>query len=258
MLKGLYTAYTGMVNEQNKLDVLTNNLANSATTAYKKEGSTSRAFSDVLAYKIKDASEAPNIARRIGMNTPGVAIGENYTNYAQGSFKTTENELDLALSGNGFFEIEFTNKADETSTKYTRDGSFTMNKEGYLVTKDGDFVLGTNGRIKLDPLKSVSVDEDGTIYQDGNRVVQLRVTDFDDYNYIEHYGENMYQAAAGAQTQRAEEAKVFSGHLETSNVQIVAEMVEMISSTRAYETNQKLIQAHDGTLDVTVNQLGKL
>ena len=105
MLKGLYTAYTGMINEQNRMDVLTNNLANSATIGFKKEGSTSQSFSDVLAYKIKDSSENPNIARNIGYNTPGVKIGENYTDYSQGAFRATENNLDVALSGDGFFAI---------------------------------------------------------------------------------------------------------------------------------------------------------
>ena len=138
MLKGLYTAYTGMINEQNRMDVLTNNLANSATIGFKKEGSTSQSFSDVIAYKIKDSSENPNIARNIGYNTPGVKIGENYTDYSQGAFRATENNLDVALSGDGFFAIDFTYKSGETSTKYTRDGSFTMNEQVYLVTKVGD------------------------------------------------------------------------------------------------------------------------
>ena len=79
MVKGLYTAYTGMINEQHRMDTLTNNLANSATVGFKKEGATSQAFRDVLAYKIKDTSETPNLARRIGSMNMGVKIGENYT-----------------------------------------------------------------------------------------------------------------------------------------------------------------------------------
>ena len=107
MLKGLYTAYTGMLNEQNRMDVLANNLANAATTGYKKEGTTSQAFDDVLAYKIKDESAAANLPRRIGVNTPGVKIGENYTDWSEGSFQETGNTFDLALSGTGFFTVEF-------------------------------------------------------------------------------------------------------------------------------------------------------
>lgn len=257
MLKGLYTAYTGMVNEQHRLDTLTNNMANSNTVGFKKEGSTSQSFSSVLAYKIKDTSESPNVARRIGTNTPGVKVGENYTNYDQGSFRNTGNVYDMALSGDGFFTVEFKNKAGETSTKYTRDGSFTLNKDGYLVTKDGDYVMGLRGRIKLDPLKDTRIDERGNLIQDNVTVTQLKITDFEDYNYLEHYGENYYQPVAGAKTQDGK-ATVNSGFLEMANVQVVSEMVEMISVTRAYESNQKIMQTYDETLDKTVNQIGKL
>ena len=111
MVKGLYTAYTGMINEQHRMDTLTNNLANSATVGFKKEGATSQAFRDVLAYKIKDTSETPNLARRIGSMNMGVKIGENYTDYGEGPLKETGNTYDLAITGPGFFAIEFTNKA---------------------------------------------------------------------------------------------------------------------------------------------------
>ena len=257
MLKGLYTAYTGMLNEQNRMDVMTNNLANSATIGYKKEGSTSQSFSDVLAYKIKDTSESVNLAKKVGTNNPGVKIGENYTDYTQGAFKSTGNTYDLALSGDGFFSIEFTNKSDETSTKYTRDGSFTLNNEGYMVTADGDFVLGEKGKIKLDPLKDSSIDEAGTIFQNNVAVDQLKLTDFEDYNYLKHYGENLYEPVEGAVIQDAN-IKVFSGYLEASNVQVVQEMVDMISITRAYESSQKVIKTYDASLEIAVNQLGKL
>ena len=120
MIKGLYTAYTGLRNEQNRLDVMTNNLANASTVGYKKEGSTSQSFDSVLAYKLKDSSVGLGKAERIGVNRPGVKIGENYVDYTQGSFRITENTFDLALDGEGFFAVEFTNKAGETSTMFTR------------------------------------------------------------------------------------------------------------------------------------------
>lgn len=260
MLKGLYTAYTGMVNEQNRMDVLTNNLANANTNGYKKEGATSQAFDDVLAYKIKDMSEAPRVAKRLGVNNPGVKIGEGYTDYSQGALKGTENPFDLALSDAGFFAVQYTNKNDDTSIKYTRDGSFTMNTQGYLVTHDGDYVLGTNGgRIRLDPNLNFRVDTAGNIMQgDSNApVATIRVQDFEDYNYLEKFGENYYQTVDGART-KVSTAKVYGGYLETSNISVVTEMTNMINVSRAYETNQKVIQTYDSSLDIAVNQLGRL
>lgn len=258
MVKGLYAAYSGMINEQNRMDVLTNNLANSSTTGYKKEGSTSQAFKDVLAYKIKDTSEYPRLAKNIGNLNLGVKIGENYTDFTQGAFRVTENTFDLAISGNGFFTIEFTNKNGETNTMYTRDGSFTLNTEGYMVTKDGDYVLDSNGRrIRLDPTQDTSIDAMGNISQGGVRIATVGLTDFEDYNYLEHYGENYFRTVDGFEIKDAE-AIIRSGYLEASNVQVVSEMVEMISVSRQYESNQKLIQTIDSSLEIAANRLGKV
>ena len=258
MVKGLYTAYTGMVNEQNRMDIMTNNLANASTVGYKKEGSTSQSFNDVLTVKIKDQSVGMRNVQRIGIKNPGVKIGENYTDYTQGSFRITDNTYDLALAGDGFFAIEFTNKAGETDTKYTRAGQFTLNKDGYLVTEEGDYVLDTqNRRIRLNTLLDSKITDDGTIYQNDQAVARIQVTDFEDHDYLEKYGETYYQPIEGAKTTTAD-AQVKSCYLEIANVQIVSEMVNLISITRAYESNQKVVQTIDGTLDVAANQIGKL
>lgn len=259
MVKGLYTAYTGMRNEQRRMDILTNNLANSDTTGFKKEGATSQAFDSLLAYRIKDLSTPGVDAKHIGDMSLGVKIGEVYTDYSQGPLKVTDNTFDIALAGEGFFTIEFTNKAGETSTLYTRDGNFNMTKEGYLVTQDGDFVMGTNGqRIQLQPTAAqTQIDRGGRIYQDGVLRGQLQITDFENYDYLEKYGENLYRPLEGI-TEREATAETRQGYLEASNVQTVYEMVQMIATTRAYETNQKVIQAHNDTLQIAANQIGKL
>ena len=257
MVKGLYAAYTGMINQQKRMDTLTNNLANSATTGYKKEGATSQSFDSVLAYKLNDMS-TPGYAHRIGtMNLVG-KVGETYTDWSQGAFQVTDNTFDLALSAKGFFAVEFTNKAGETSTKYTRDGSFSLTKDGALVTTDGDYVLDTQGRhITIDPLKETAITRDGQIIQDGQTVATIQVADFEDYNYLTHYGENFYEPIEGA-NMIASEADIYSGYLEASNVETVSEMVEMITVSRDYETNQKMITTIDGTLEIAANRLGKL
>lgn len=256
MVKGLYSAYTGLMQQQNRMDIITNNLANSNTTGYKKEGVSSVAFDEVLAVKIKDSSAA-YLNRAIGTMSMGVKIGETYTDYSQGSFRVTDNQYDLALDGDGFFSVSFTNKAGETSTKYTRDGSFTLTKEGYLVTKDGDFVLGQNGPIRLDTQLEAKIDDNGNIYQNGNLVDALNIVDFADYNYLAKYGENMYDLVEGGVVQEAD-CRVEQGALEMSNMNIVSEMVDMISITRNYEANQKIVQTMDDSLDKTVNQVGKV
>jgi flagellar basal-body rod protein FlgF len=257
MVKGLYTAYTGMINEQNRMDVITNNMANASTVGYKAEGATAQSFADVYAVKIKDASEY-FANKRLGGMSMGAQIGETYTDYSQGSFKETGNTFDIALEGNGFFSISFTNKAGVTSTKYSRDGSFTVNTQGYLVTKDGDFVLGNgNAPIRIDTNTTVKIDTLGNIYQNGTLVNKLAITDFADYNYLEKYGENMYNLVNGG-TPQASTARVRQGFIEASNVNVVSEMVNMIQITRAYETNQKVITTIDSTLDKAVNTVGKL
>lgn len=258
MVKGLYTAYTGMINEQHRMDVLTNNLANANTNGFKKEGATSQSFDSVLAYKIKDVTEGYSLAKRIGVNNPGVKIGEGYTDFSQGPLKNTDNTFDLALSDQGFFAIEFTNKAGETSTKYTRDGNFTLTQEGFLVTQEGDYVLDQNGQhIKIDPVKTTTINRNGQIVQDGRVVATIQVADFEDYNYLERYGENYYQPIDGAK-EKESAAQVHSGYLETSNISVVTEMVNMITVSRAYESNQKVITTYDGTLDIAANQLGRI
>lgn len=258
MLKGLYIAHTGLVNEQNRMDILTNNLANASTVGFKKEGSTSQSFDDILTVKIKDASVGVMNVQRTGINNPGVKIGENYTDYSQGSFRNTGNTYDLALSGDGFFAIEFTNKAGETSTKYTRAGQFTLNREGYLVTQEGDYVLDTqNRRIQLDTLKDSAITSSGIISQDGVNIAQIQVADFENYDYLEKYGETYYTPLEGAELTTAN-ATINSGYLEMANVQTVSEMVNLISITRAYEANQKIVQTYDSSLEIAVNQLGRL
>ncbi len=266
MVKGLYTAYTGMMEEMRRMDVMTNNLANADTTGYKKEGTVNQSFDAQLALKIKDTSEIM-AARRLGDVSLGVKVGETYRDYGQGSFSVTDNPYDVALDGEGFFAIEFRSKNGQTSIKYTRDGSFTVDRNGYLMTKDGDYVLNANGArtttggaanyIRIDPNQEARIETDGTIYQNNQPVGQIGLVDFADYNYLEKYGENLYDVVPGAQL-AASNAKIEQGCLEMSNVNIVSEMVDMITITRAYEANQKIVTAIDETLDKSVNTVGQV
>ena len=266
MVKGLYTAHTGMVNEMKRLDVLANNLANADTTGYKKEGTTSRTFADEMSFRLKDSSNA-YMPKKLGGITYGVHLGQVYTDYSTGSFKVTDNTTDFAIDGNGFFAIAFTDKQGNTSVKYTRDGSFTVNTEGYLVTKDGDYVLNATGAMNGDPSRNnfIQVDQNATVtvnkmgyaIQNDQVVGTLGAVDVDNYDYLEKYGENMYNLLDGGNL-IATDAKVEQGVLETSNVNVVNEMVNMITIQRAYEANQKVITSIDSTLDRAVNNVGSV
>ena len=252
MVRGLYTAYTGMVNSQKRMDVVSNNLANATTTGYKKEGLTTQSFDEMYALKIKDLTVG-HLNENIGSLSLGAKIGESYRDWSQGSFVSTESNYDFALSGKGFFNISFTNKAGETSTMYSRDGSFQMNQEGYLVTKDGDFVLGESGPIQLPTdIQKLEVQPTGEIYADGVYVDTFALTDFEDYNYLEAYGENLYRTVDGA-TQTDCTATVNQGYLEASNINVVTEMVDMISIARDFESNQKIMNTIDEMLGKMVS-----
>ncbi len=268
MLKGLYTGWSGMVNEMNRLDVMTNNLANVDTTGYKKEAATSQSFSDRLAVKIKDQSDF-GLPYRLGVANLGVKIGEVYTDWSQGSFQVTDGKYDVALDGKGFFAVAFKEKGEggETSVRYTRDGAFSVNREGYLMTKDGDFVLDQNGAensdpdetnyIRLDPNLPFDIDQRGYISQDGEAVARLGVVDFEDYDFLLKYGENQLIPIDGANIIEST-ANVEQGCLEASNVNVVDEMVSMITIQRAYDANQRVVTTMDSMLDRAVNNVGKV
>ncbi len=266
MVKGLYTAYTGMIEEMRRMDVMTNNLANASTTGFKKEGTVNQSFDAQLALRIKDSSDILP-ARKLGDVSLGVKVGETYRDYTQGSFYVTDNPYDVALDGEGFFAIEFRSKNGETSIKYTRDGAFTVDRNGYLMTKDGDYVLNANGArntaggqanyVRVDPNQDVTIDADGSVYQNNVRVSQIGIVDFADYNYLEKYGENLYDVVPGGQL-RESVARIEQGCLEMSNVNVVTEMVNMITITRAYEANQKIVTTIDETLDKAVNAVGQV
>ena len=237
MVRGLYTAYTGMINQQKRLDTVTNNLANASTTGFKREGLTSKSFDQMLTVKLNDLS-VPYLNEGIGKMSLGVKIGENYTDYSQGSLKETGNTYDLALAGNGFFTISYTDKKGNTSEKYTRDGEFTMDSEGYLRTLEGDYVQGEGGAIMI-PVETseVSIRDNGDIYADGEYVDSLRIVDFEDYNNIEKFGENLYNVVDGA-TETESTAAVKQGYLEMSNINVVKEMVEMITIRSEEHTSE--------------------
>ena len=130
--------------------------------------------------------------------------------------------------------------------------------DGLLVDADGNAVQGQNGNITIDPSsKNVSISATGQITADGELVDTLNIVDFEDYDYLKKYGDTMYEPVDGATTKDAE-GEILQGYTEQSNVNVVREMVDMITITRAYEASQKVIHSYDSMLDKSVNQVGAL
>ena len=257
MVRVLYTAHTGMRNEQKRLDIISNNLANSATVGYKKESVTNQAFEQMLTLKIRDGSQAYH-NQTIGRMSMGVKIGEVYTDYDQGSLRQTGNTYDLAISGNGFFSVKVTDAEGNSSIKYTRDGTFKLSADGYLMDSNGNRVQGSGGDITIPTnATSVAISKDGVITADGVVLDTISLIDFTDYDYLKKFGDNLYEPVEGATTMEAAGA-IEQGYTEQSNVNVVSEMVNMIAITRAYEANQKIIKTVDTMLDKSVNSVGKL
>ena len=273
MVRGLYTADTGMINEQKRLDVISNNLANSATVGYKEESVSSQAFDDVLTIKIRDNSVGYN-NQAIGTMSLGVKIGEVYTDYGQGAFVETGNTFDFAIDGNGFFTLRCPTASGDSVTRYTRNGNFTWaidaNGRTLLTDSEGCPVLDSQGNEIMVPqgisAERMIFNQDGSIaYKDasGNPVLlnqSFGIYQFNNPAGLEKTSSSRLIATAASGNPMLEGAtngisssKVLANYLEGSNVQVADEMVNMIIAQRAYELNSKAITTADSMLDTANN-----
>lgn len=248
MLKGIYTAASGMVAETIRTDVIANNLANANTNGYKKDLTISKSFGELLLAKL----EGREPAEQIGGVGSGVVVNQVASAFTPGIYKDTGNTLDLALEGEGFFVVE-----TPQGERYTRDGAFHLNSEGCLVTSQGYQVLGQNGPLNLHTgnAKSVVINADGEIFIDRKQVDKLRIVDFQDKNALRKEGNSLWTGNGQSEDVRTQ---IRQGALESSNVNTITEMVNLITATKAYEVSQKMIQTQDASLDKAVNDLGRV
>ena len=256
MIRGLYTSAIGMMTQMNKMDTVTNNIANVDNTGFKQDNAVIQSFSEEM-MRIFNEPEKSFVkhSNEIGKVTLGNFVTDVYTNFSTGSLKETGGTYDLAIDGDGFFAIEFLDKDGNTSEKYTRDGSFTLNSNGELVTKEGNYVLGDNGRITM-PSGNISISENGYIYANGEFVDRIKLVDFENKETLRKYGDNLYSKIDETKT-KPFESKIIQRHLEGSNVNVVDEMVKLINISRIYELNAKMVETHDSILGKAVNEVGR-
>ncbi|MBL8449101.1 MAG: flagellar basal-body rod protein FlgG [Dechloromonas sp.] len=254
MIRSLWIARTGLDAQQTQLDVIANNLANVSTNGYKRGRAV---FEDLLYQTLRQpgaqSSQQTQIPTglQIGTGARPVAVARVFT---QGNVQKTDNSLDIAVQGNGFFQILL----PDGTTGYTRDGSFQKDNQGQIVTADG-FPLSPAITIPADAL-SMSIGQDGTVTvtQTGSatatQIGSIQLATFINPGGLQSLGQNLFQetAASGAPTPNTPGTNgagiVSQGYVETSNVNVAEELVTMIQTQRAYELNSKVVSTSDQML----------
>ena len=254
MMRSLWISETGMEAQQTQLDTISNNLANVSTNGYKRSHAV---FEDLMYQNMRQAGAATSdqtqlpTGLQVGLGTRAVATSRNFS---QGSLQQSSNPLDVAIRGNGFFEIQL----PDGTTGYTRDGSFQVSATGQLVTNNGYTVQP--GITIPATAQSVTIGNDGTVSvvlpgaATPSTVGQLQLANFVNPAGLEPKGQNMYGETAASGTPNAGVpglnglGTVQQGFVETSNVNVVEELVQMIQTQRAYELNSNAIQTSDQML----------
>lgn len=228
MIRALYTASSGMVAQTLKQDVIANNVANAQTAGFRRGRVTQSAFAQAL-----EESARAMAPTKVAYPTPqaGACLVNAFeaTDDAQGPVKNTGNNLDFAIDGTGAFEV-----ITPTGTRQTRDGSFRLNANRELCTAEGWTVQGQSGPVRV-PQGEWEVTPDGSVMAGGKQVDSIRI--------------------AGADPAKT---RLLQGYLEEPNVQIVSEMVSMITNMRSFEANQRVIQSVDHSLDKLINDVGRV
>lgn len=259
MIKSLNTAATGMLAQQTNMDVIANNIANVSTTGFKKGRAE---FEDLVYHNLKDPGQASglNSVTPTGVQTGlGVRTAAIQKDFTGGSAILTKNPLDLQIEGAGFFQV----KTPDGEIAYTRDGSFKKDANGRIVDKNGntlipEIVIPQNS-ISLEITPTGEVKTMHELNAEPQVLGQIDIVNFINPAGLKSMGKNLFNpTAASGQPSAARPGTVGmgflqQGELESSNVNIVDEMVSMISAQRAYETNSKVVQTSDQMLQTAVN-----
>jgi flagellar basal-body rod protein FlgF len=239
-------AYVGLSRQmtlRRELDIVANNIANADTTGFKVE---QLLVGEEVGQRARNAFVRPGVSFVMDNG-----VGRDFS---QGALSQTGRTLDFAIEGEGaFFRVQ-----DGANEAYTRDGSFTVDAQGRLMTEGGHPVMGDGGEIILNPeLGQVSVGADGTISQDGETVGRLSVVRFDALGVLEKGGDGLYRNASNAVAQEAPDARIRQGMLEGSNVNPILEITNLIEIQRAYESVTRMIEGNTDLSRRAVERLGR-
>lgn len=267
--KGVYTALSGAMAQSLKLDTIANNLANVNTPGYKRD---QQVFKEYLTANEKPSEviQAPRVPASVesfydmqGGDKSFVDTAGTYTNFSQGTLRSTANPLDVAIDGKGFFEV-----ATPDGVRFTRVGSFKIDGNGQLVTKDGHPVLkaGEAGAepasrvIRISGQAPIVITDGGDIYEGENNIGKLSVVDIPQKDSLSKIGGSLFNFKDNAKPEvvNVESPSLKQGFIEGSNVNVVQEMTDMITTTRVFESTQKAIHAYDSMADKLINVVGSV
>jgi flagellar basal-body rod protein FlgF len=279
MLRGFYTAASGMLTQQRRTELLTNNLSNANTTGYKADQMSVRSFPEMLISNIEGKTvpaenklNLPELSQVGGLST-GVYVQEANPLFAQGTLEETQLNTDISLVDENLpineetglrGSVFFTVQDGDGGIRYTRNGSFTLDGQGYLTTPSGHYVLNENNeKIQLDG-DQFTVAEKGVILEGNVQTARMGIGYSDDPSLqLMKDGEGLYKAVNDGDLPSAYAAadvgfSTKQGFLEGSNVDQSRTMTEMMSAYRSFEASQKVLQAYDKSLDKAVNEVGRL
>lgn len=243
LTQAMYAASVGAFGNQQKLDVLANNLANINTPGFKQ---------DRLIFRVPVEEENPSSVSSVQGAPPPIPSGA-MTDFSQGILRHTDNALDVALDGDGFFCVQ-----TPQGTCYTRNGSFGINENGVLATEEGLPVMGSGGEVQISG-SNIHIDEDGNVFEDGNQVGTLKIVTVSKPEFLKKMGNTLFSLDGSETAQDMTEGfKVRQGYVETSNVNSISAMTEMIDVSRGFEAYQKIIQFLDDAAKKSINEVGRL
>ncbi|MDF1543633.1 MAG: flagellar basal-body rod protein FlgF [bacterium] len=240
MIKGLYSSASGMLPSVKRQEVLANNISNASTPGYKKD----RLFTTELT-----RAEKKQLPTQSDWVNP--MANDIFVDFEQANFDRTGNPLDMAIDGEGFFTLQL----EDGQQVLTRSGSFTVDESGYLSFPGGALVMGEGGPIQVGDGK-ISVGQTGEIESDGLAVGRIVPVTVDDLQKLEKIGSSLYAVPEGVQLTSSRNFALQQGFVESANVDIVREMIDMIISFREFEANAKSIQAQDQSLDNLFRRVG--
>jgi flagellar basal-body rod protein FlgG len=250
MSGSIYISAAGALNQQKRLEILANNMANVNTSGFKEDRTAFRIY-DLESSAAADKSRSGSV----GKSEPFLPLPSGTQPvFSQGGLRQTGNPLDLTIEGDGFFSIQ-----TPEGIRYTRDGGFNLNKAGVLVTKDGFPVLGEGGEIKIsDDDKAFTVDAEGNVSADEKQIGRLKIVDFSRPYQLAKAGNTLFELKdKGVKEITAERFQTKQGYIELSNVNVIKSMTEMIEAFRGYESYQKVIKSIDDANGKAVNEIGR-